>query len=417
MRDEDGFSIVELVVALAVLTVVMTATASSVTSALGLARDSRARTVAANLATEQMELQRTLAFDEHINTLGTTQVTPPPVAGVPYQVTITKSWAAQNSTTGACEVVGTGQNANLAYIAVDIQVSWAEMGSTQPVRSSTLLAPPNSTYSPYLGHIAVRVVDREGAGAPGHTVTVSGGPTAVTPRATDANGCALFPFLRQGTYTVRVETPAHVSAVFTGGQFVPAPTQQVAVVPGATQTVGPLEYEPHADLTLRLEGPAGGTPPPGLEVTVRNDRLLAPSGSVTRTVTSPALVMRVFPDRAGFGVRMGDPACPDHLTPPVSMTPAPGQPLTSDPLLATLRVTATAFGVPQPNLALTIQATSANCPGTSYSVPTTTDVNGQALLALPYGRYTITDAYYSTDAPQADLRADPSAYDVELRIG
>lgn len=418
MDGEDGLSIVELVVALTVLTIIMTATASGVTSALGLSQDSRARTVAAGLATEEQELQRTLPFDQHV--VGTAAPKTVTVAGVPYQVVVTKNWAAQNSTTGVCAIVGTGASANLAYMAVDVQVTWPDMGSTQPVRSATVIAPPNATYSPYAGHIVGKVVDRQTLPASGFRMDLANGPSTVPPQNTGADGCATFSFLRPGTYTVTVSDPSgagRISSRFSGGQFVTAPSEQLTITPNGTRTMGPVQFALPGTLTWQLRGgysPSRGIRPTSLPVTLRHDSL--PTGVLTQTNLA---TFRAFPFPTPYEVYAGARDCLDHRTPRRDLSAAPGATVDGGDLLATLKVTVLNGTIPVANYpSRTWTATSRDCSGVSYSVTSGTDANGQAFLALPYGDYRIAvQGVPRTVDTSERLTQGNRTFDVTLQIG
>lgn len=409
-RDE-GFSIIELVVAITVLAIVMAATAGGVTTALGLARTNRARTVAANVATQQMELERTLPFQQHVE--GVQAPATVMVAGVPYTVEVTKNWAAQDSTTGICDVASA--TGSLAYLNVDVRVSWPEQGSTPPVRSTTVIAPPNASYSPYLGHLVVKVFDRSGQPSD-HRVTVSGGPTSVNPQDTGADGCAIFPFLRPGTYTVSVNTLGHVSSSFLGGQFLPAPSQQSIVAANTTRPIE-FEYDEAGYLDLRLQGRSGGDRPADVPITLRNTRLLQPTGSYS-VAASQDTVFPVFPESTGYEVYAGDASCDDHRPDPrLTLDPAPGESSAPQQLLATLVVRVEdSSATPIRNSTGTIRARNTNCPAATYDVVTQTDGNGDARVALPYGTYTLELPSVPSASDAVTLGPQQAQYQGTLRV-
>ena len=58
---EDGFSLIELIVALAVLAIVLGAALPAMYSALGLARNNRNRSIAANLGSQEIDIVREMA--------------------------------------------------------------------------------------------------------------------------------------------------------------------------------------------------------------------------------------------------------------------------------------------------------------------------------------------------------------------
>lgn len=390
LRGEDGFSMVEMLVAITILAIVLAFTAGGVTSALGLTRTNRSRTVAANLATEQMELQRSLPFAEHVEGIQPTQEVQ--VNGVPYQVTVTKGWTTQSSTTGSCDVTASGTSAEIAYMAVDVAVAWPQQGEVPPVRSHTVITPPAAQYSPYRGHVVVKVIDRDAAPVPAVTVRMTGGPDVPPAKRTGFDGCAVFPLLRAGGYTVEIEQAGYVSSIFQTGAYQQAVAEPVDVQVGQTQNVL-IEYNQAAFLDLRLEGRAGGARPatPGsLPVTIAH-RSIQPSGVFTQNVSS-RLTATVFPFEDGYEFWAGDPVCADQRPDPATaVVPQPGAPADPQQLLASLRVrVVTPARVPVPGYAADLRATSTVCSGISYDFPITTDLQGYALVALPYGEYDLS---------------------------
>ena len=109
--DADGMSIVELVVAISVMTITLSGVASGLTGALGLTRQNRSRTVAANLAAGEMETVRAAS----VTSAGFTSLQPPAftetavtertatVGSLPYTVRRETEWVSQNSTAGLCD--------------------------------------------------------------------------------------------------------------------------------------------------------------------------------------------------------------------------------------------------------------------------------------------------------------------------
>jgi hypothetical protein len=377
--------------------------------------------VAANVATEQMELQRSLPFAQHVE-----GVQPPQeiqVGGVPYQATVTKRWTTQTSTTGSCDVTASGTSADVAYMAVDVAVTWPQQGDVPPVRSQTVITPPAAEYSPYRGHVVVKVIDRDAVPAPAVTVRLTGGPDVPPAKRTGYDGCVVFPLLRPGRYTVEIDEPSRVSSIFRTGAYQEDVTEPVDVVVGQTQNVL-LEYDRAAFLDLRLEGRAGGarpTTPSSLPVTIAH-RSLQPSGLFTQNV-SGRLTMTVFPFTDGYEFWAGDPDCSDHRPDPATaVVPEPGAPADPQRLLASLRVrVVTAERLPAPGFTAVLRATSTVCPGVSYDFRVTTDLQGYTLVALPYGEYEISAVGVSRVGPSQDARVRLTStgtqpFDATLRL-
>ena len=84
-HDDDGVSLVEVIVAISVLAVVLTGTASALISSSAATRDSRDRSVGTNIAVEQLSALQALPFTSLAIGRTTDSVV---VDGVTYDVTI-----------------------------------------------------------------------------------------------------------------------------------------------------------------------------------------------------------------------------------------------------------------------------------------------------------------------------------------
>ncbi|MCZ7526125.1 MAG: prepilin-type N-terminal cleavage/methylation domain-containing protein [Acidimicrobiia bacterium] len=263
---EDGLTLIELAVAVTVFAVLVTGLAATMYSGLALTRNNRSRSVAANLASQEMDLVRSSDFtDLPLGLVSSTQ----DVDGIPYTVQRQSSWVPTGATTGACDSVGSDP----AYLRVEVAVTWPNMQGVQPVRSDTLLTPPVGAYDPDSGHIAVKVRNREAAPLAAQPVTVTG-PGLSRLLLTTTDGCAFFDHLPADTYTVALGTTGYVDR-----QGVAGPTQTAGVLAGATTSVG-FDYDRSATLELTLTAPDGGTVPADLAVTLGNTQFL-PDGRKT----------------------------------------------------------------------------------------------------------------------------------------
>jgi Tfp pilus assembly protein PilV len=309
---QDGYSVVELLVAVTVFALVFAAVSLGIGRALELNRSNRNRTTGAYLAAKQLEEVRAKAFDQV--TLGSMTcsagASAPCPTDVPSPFTVRQdvTWTSPGSTTTSCNVPS-GSGASLAYKRVTVTVTWADMGGVAPVVSQTLLTPPGGTYDPNDGHVLVQVFDRNASPLAGHTVSLSGPETASQP--TTSEGCVFFAYLDPGTYTVSLNTTGYV-----GRQGDQPATQTVAVV--ATQISNlQFDYDRAATLRVTLTTPAGpptAAVPAGIALTVANSNLTVGTKSFPETSTgtgTPRTVTPLFPYSSGYQVWAGDCADAD----------------------------------------------------------------------------------------------------------
>lgn len=411
-RGDDGLTILELVIAMGVFAIVILGVASLVDSGLGLARSNRHRSVAANLAAQEMDELRSLDFVSVTPGLATSTET---VEGVPYTVTRDISWVAASTTTSLCDFSGGGATPQL--LRAQVLVSWPNMAGVRPVRSDTVLTPPVGAYSDNTGHIAVRVRDRDANPASGQPVRVSGGSTN-TVIVTGSDGCAFFAFLAPGAYTVTLDTAGYVDP-----QGVAAPSQSAAVIAGETVSRA-FDYDRAATLDLTITAPDGGSFPNNLNVTLGNTAF-TPSGTKTFTGTGATRSISVFPASSGYtawaghcadadpeGQKPGNtgPYWPDGERPDTVETP-PGATAAATVPLRTLQITLQrSTGVPLDGVSMRAVHPSMNgCTGgVTYTIGTTSG-GGQLTVALPYGTWTIRPAGgYSPFGSWPDVAVSPT---------
>jgi prepilin-type N-terminal cleavage/methylation domain-containing protein len=213
-NSENGFSLVEVIVAMLIFALISTGIAYTMMSALQVTRDSRAKQVATNLAAQEIDLDRDSG---NLFTLlnSTRTVT---VNGDTFSVTRATQWVSSPDVNLAC---GAGAG-TLKYKRVNVTVSWSNMRSGSiPVHADTIVSPNSQINDPNLGTILISVLSVSGIGMPGITLTatpsaVPGGAIspATGPVTTDAQGCAYFLKMTPGNYDVTVTAkPGYVDAL------------------------------------------------------------------------------------------------------------------------------------------------------------------------------------------------------------
>ena len=300
-----GFGLIELIVSMTIFSILIGGVVVSIGAGLALARNNRERTVAANLAAQQMDSIRQTPFASL--TIGQAPDQTVYVDGVPFTVGQNLEWVGASATQGECDSTTTTPQ----VLRATVDVSWTNMKAIQPVRTTTILAPPIGSYSAATGHIAVRVNDGSSPPVPlgGVPVRVQGPGVDRTLTTTDANaasaGCAFFGFLAPGTYTVSLNTAGYVDA-----QGMSSPSQTAGVTVGQV-TQKSFDYDQAATLALTIAGINGGTPANAMAVSLGNTGYL-PSGTKAFTGTGTTrTITNLFPFNDGFEVWAGDCADAD----------------------------------------------------------------------------------------------------------
>ncbi|WP_165314324.1 type IV pilus modification PilV family protein [Agromyces protaetiae] len=223
--DDAGFGLVEVLVAMLVFAIVAVSVAYSVTLTLTTTKDSKAREIALNLASAEIDSVRAIGdpFDVFSATSTVTQ-------GETYTIQRVASWVSAAGADATCSASG----GTLRYKRVNVTVTWTGMGPTGiAARADTLMAPTSRINDPAKGTIFISVLGANGLGLAGVTPTVSG--TSSPPvEPTDIEGCSFVLGVTPGNYSVSLNLPNYVDTTHTQNSRVPVATGTLAVVAGAS---------------------------------------------------------------------------------------------------------------------------------------------------------------------------------------
>ena len=328
-------TLIEVLVAITIFTVMAGAILALLGGAIRLTKDDRFHMEASTLASRELEITRD-AFESASRgptTIDTNQVVnPSPLAGgtvgqplvvdnVPYTVTRSAEWTQVGST--AASTCDEGGSVELAYLRVQVDVTWPGLGSRPPVTMETVMTPPKGTYSELTGHIGVKVINANGDPFGGRTVTATG-PDGTLTETTSSDGCALFAFLTPGTYQIKVQTAGYVTR---SGD--PSGTATAQVQSGQLWRTT-IEYDQAATLSTSFATQDGYALPTNLNfpITLGNSALV-PSG--TQKVTGSGATRTIgnlWPYPSGYQAWAG--SCLDNdpqytgQSRPLPVTTGPG---------------------------------------------------------------------------------------------
>jgi prepilin-type N-terminal cleavage/methylation domain-containing protein len=399
--DRDaGLTLVEVMVAMMVFAIISVGVAYSITNALVLTRESRARAIATNLAAQQIDLVRATqnVFSVDYKKIDST------VSGIAFTLEQTVEWVDSTSTVTDC---GTGTG-TLQYKTVTVSVSYAGQRSvTAPVTSETVLAPSDRINDPALGTIVVKVTGAGGAGNPGVAVTIgaasspNGAVAPATPAPTNAQGCTYALKVKPGNYDVSLAKTGNVDIKQDS-----SPKTTPVVVKAGTSSSASFTYDTSGRYTLRYASnyPSNVLLPSDLETT-----FVSTLGGV-QTVTSAPNPATLFP--VAYTVLAGGYVAPIKNdkgavtnVPCVDVDPAAwaatpgngvGQPLTAVAAApggtATIDVPMGVVRLPNQTgtstvIAQSVGTTANGDPGCNTNKTYTFTVSGQKEVALPFGTW------------------------------
>ncbi|GAA4749587.1 hypothetical protein GCM10025783_22390 [Amnibacterium soli] len=311
-RTDEGFSLVEVIVAMVIFGIVSTGILTSANIVIRMTADNRSRQVAVNLAEQQLDTDRGILdpFDVHnIPATSTDLPLTQRVSGRTYTITQATSLVSVDGSDITC-----GSSSTVSYRRITVKVDWTgRLPTTAPVQSDTILAPNGRINDASTGSIAVLVSGASGTGEQGVGVTVSpvsGGATALLsqPAATDVDGCTYAFGVTPGTYRVAISKPASKdqlqnSTPTTGQQNEPA---DLVVSAGGTSPLT-FTYDQTATYPLTYAPGSGAVLPDKMATTF----LSAGAPWSSDETAAPQNSIALFPYPSGYGVIAGQQADPN----------------------------------------------------------------------------------------------------------
>lgn len=397
-RDDDGVTLVEIMVAFSLLLVLSAAVGAGLLAVQKSAMTSKERSAAANLATREIEVVRnwfhssdTAPLDV-MNTGDTVNGAPLPgqtgalvVDNVPYTVKRQVTWLVTGNGVSACDG---GSIVTYPSIGVHVEVTWPNMGGVPPVVSDTVLTPPKSVLNSSNGYLAIKVVNRDGNANAGRTVTATG-PAGTFSDTTGPDGCATFVLNRAGTYTVSLTEGSSGYVAYNGST-----SQSVAVSIGSL-VVRSFTYDLGVSIRATLTAPAGFSLPATLPVIALGNAGILPSGVSTFPTDASGTVVAgpLWPFSSGYSVWAG--SCTDSDpgltgTRPAALTPAKGTTASTTAALQAVAITTTYLGAPVDVPVTATYSGSGSCPAGDGTLTLGTSSAGVLNSSLPYGTWTLS---------------------------
>lgn len=233
-RGDAGVGLIEVIVALVILTIATIPLAYVMTSVTQQSATARARIGAVGVAEHILEYYNNLALDDgSFPTVGGAPITASYTVGsITYQTNTYLTWGETGLDGNLCTVGSVPQIINTQAI-----VTWGQGNSVQ---ESTVINPPYGLITPTSGFLAVQVNNAAGKGQsftpPAQPIQVSLSPTTgiTTPPTQVPDGGCIFVEAPAGSYTVTLSSPTASPFSYVDDEENLSTQVKVAVPPEAT---------------------------------------------------------------------------------------------------------------------------------------------------------------------------------------
>ena len=416
--DDRGFSLVEVMIAMFLFTIISMGLIFTMVSVLSVSRDSRARQVALNLAAEEIDRARSVEDVTELvpwSTEGSPALADPNDSTRPagpvalnqdvFHIEREVVWVTNPDSVLRCGASATGDK--LRYKRVNVRVWWDNMRGSEPVASDTIINPRERVNDPTKGSILISVLNASGTGAASVGITTN--PTlADSPDPTDAEGCSYLLKVAPGTYTVNLAKTGYVD-----DKNVAAPSAtNVVVVAGATTSLN-FQYDEAATFNVTYPattGPLVGVRPNTLETSVIN--------TYRTQVIATGTSHKLHPVPSGYTLVAGDVTkCPASnpanwvdappllaVDPPDSYAAEPGGTVSVPVKMGTVLIAGAGGGT---IIAVSAANTAAHPTCTTSTTYTFAGNSTSRTLALPWGTWNIYKGSVSTGNLIVKVTLDP----------
>lgn len=201
---ESGLSLIEVLVAMMIFSMLVVGIGYSLMSVLQMTRDSQARETAISIASSELDAVRAIGDPfQIVNVPSRTQT----VGTNTYTIKREAAWVTPDGEVDTC---GTG-GGPLQYKSVKVTVSWVGMREgSSPVRTDTALVPTSRINDPSKGTILVSVKNEAGLGNQGVTFTATSSSGSLVTTPTNSDGCSFLLGVPPGDYTVKLTNSGYM---------------------------------------------------------------------------------------------------------------------------------------------------------------------------------------------------------------
>jgi Tfp pilus assembly protein PilV len=390
---QDGVVLLEVIFSTLVVAMTTAAVLKGVEGSLNTTVLNRERSVSAQLAEQDQERMRSY---KATSLDGYSQTRTVAVRGINYTVASSTQWIFDSSGTKSC----TSSTSQASYLKL---MSTVTPLKGKPVTATSLLTPPNGTYSNDKGSLAVMVTDRTGAPRPNLTVNLTGNSVSQSD-TTNSSGCANFYYLPVGNYTVTVAASGLVDRSGSA-----SPTVTAGVV-GGQSTLTTVELDVPVTFNVSFDTKQGTNAAVAARaqyVRLASSGLASPGFLAQNLATFPTTnntfsYTSLYPFTSGYAYYGGDGGGCDKNNPIVwvpsytanTQAVTPGATYNVTARLPAIWIKVQNAGVNIANADVKITPTDTNCVSNTYPMQLTTATTATPPAALPnpgfpWGNYTV----------------------------
>lgn len=300
-RDDSGISIIEVLVAFIIFSIISIGVAQATLTVVRTSADQRSRTVALNLAASEIDSVRAIPVVANIEDAPDRTLQ---VDGITYTISRKAEWVSASGADLSCGIAESDVDFQLKR--VNVAVTWnGKLPSTAPVTTDTLISPEAQRDAPTTGRILISVKRADGSPFSGVPVqllnTVGGAPT--TAPATDVDGCSYALNVTPGTYEISVQLTDHLDV-----KQNQRPTETIQILAGGTGTAS-FSYDRamRVNMSYPVGGQSGVAYPSTLAWTIFNA-----DGSISRTGRPGQISL--YPTSRSYNFVAGDLVQPGEST-------------------------------------------------------------------------------------------------------
>jgi Tfp pilus assembly protein PilV len=297
LREDDGFGLIEVLVSAVLLVALALATFSLIDKTSNASAQTRAKSLAADIAHDDLNRMRQLKFSLIAGQDYQSKSSQTAVDGVTYAITSTAQWATDSGVETSCTTPTVGGSSQ--YLRIRSSVTWPN-NKGNPVVADSILAPRGKEANRTTGALMVKVQNASAQPVSGALVSV-----ASQSLTTSAAGCVYFPAVAAGQWPVTIAKSASPDNYMDSDGNSPGKAN-ASIVVGDVSTVS-VSFDIPAKLNpVKIVNESGGAGPSWFTLSATSQGKVVSSATQLLAKYSSFNINKVFPFKAGWAFYAGN---------------------------------------------------------------------------------------------------------------